>query len=99
MRATPLRTGETASNATQRAVAFHDTMTRFIFPLCSAMRDRPNPETPISGAVYLVDVSSLSLKQAMEVRNFAQDISKLLATSFPEVLHTVFVSDPKNLVK
>ena len=80
-------------NSTQGAVAFHDTLTRFILPLCSAMSDRENKRTvPVSSAVYLVDVSSFGLKQALELRNYAQDISKLLATCYPEVVDTVFVS-------
>jgi hypothetical protein len=89
----PLSTEELPNpNATQRAIAFHETLTRFVLPLCSAMRNRPNPESPVSSAVYLVDVSSFGLRQALEVRNYAQDISKLLATSFPEVVDKVFVS-------
>jgi hypothetical protein len=45
-------------------------------------------------AVYLVDVSSFGLKQAWDLRTYAQDISKLLAMSYPEVVDTVFVSTP-----
>jgi hypothetical protein len=56
------------------------------------MRDRPNADTPISSAVYLVDISTLGVKQALSVRNYAQNVSSILATSFPEVLDTVFVS-------
>jgi hypothetical protein len=80
-------------NSVQRALAFHDTLTRFILPLCTSMRDRPNPESPILSAVYLVDISAFGIKQAWDLRSYAQDISKLLATSFPEVVDTVFVSD------
>jgi hypothetical protein len=62
------------------------------------MQDRPNPETPISSAVYLVDVASFGIKQALDVRSYAQDISKLLAISFPEVVDTVFVRTPPTLI-
>ena len=79
-------------NSVQRAIAFHETLTRFVLPLCTSMRDRPDPHIPVSSAVYLVDVSSLGLKQALALRTYAQDISKLLATSFPEVVDTVYVS-------
>jgi hypothetical protein len=79
-------------NATQRAVAFHETLTRFILPLCSVMRDRPDPDTPLPSATYIVDASSLGLRQAYDLRYYAQDISTLLSTSFPEVLKTVYVS-------
>jgi hypothetical protein len=86
-------------NSVQRAIAFHETLTRFVLPLCTWMRDRPDPHIPVTSAVYLVDVSSFGLKQAFELRNYAQDISKLLATSFPEVVDTVYVSatiNPQN---
>lgn len=86
------KAGNDGPSATQRALAFHDTMTRFILPLCSSMQDRPNPETPTSSAVYLVDISSFGLKQALDLKGYTQDISKLLATSFPEVVQSVLVS-------
>ena len=89
---------ETSLNSVQRAFAFHDTLTRFIFPLCTSLPDRPDPEKPISSAVYLVNVSSFGLKQAWQLRTYAQDISRLLAISFPEVVDTVFVSDAFVLV-
>ena len=93
------RTTETASlTGDQRDFVFHDSLTRFVLPLCSAMRDRPHPETPITSAIYLVDVGSVGLKQGWTLRNYAQDISKLLATSFPEVLNTVYVS-PYSLLR
>ncbi|KAF2202998.1 CRAL/TRIO domain protein [Delitschia confertaspora ATCC 74209] len=78
-------------NLIQRTVAFHDTFTRFILPLCSSIQNRQNPEIPISDAVYLVDIARLGLKQGLDLRNYAQDISKLLATNFPEVVNTVYV--------
>ncbi|KAI1818648.1 CRAL-TRIO domain-containing protein [Poronia punctata] len=92
-RGMPLATGDlsTSPNSVQRAITFHETLTRFVLPLCTAMQDRPDPHIPVSSAVYLVDVSSFGLKQAFDLRNYAQDISKLLATSFPEVVDTVYV--------
>jgi hypothetical protein len=41
--------------------------------------------------VYLVDVAALTVKQAWAVRNYAQDISRLLATCYPEVVERVYV--------
>ena len=55
------------------------------------MRDRPSPEEPITGTIVIVDVSSFGLKQAWSVRNYAQNISKILATCYPEVLDTIYV--------
>jgi hypothetical protein len=81
-------------NSMQRAFAFHDTLTRLIFPLCSSLRERPDATKPISSAIYLVNASSFGLKQAWQLRTYAEDVSKLLATSFPEVVDTVYVIDP-----
>jgi hypothetical protein len=78
--------------AAQTAMAFHDTMTRFVLPLCSAACDRSMPDVPITSAIYIVDVSALGLKQAWNLRSYAQDVSELLATCFPEVVQTIFVS-------
>lgn len=86
------KTGNPVLKATQQAVAFHDTLTRFILPLCSAIRDRPDPDTPVSSAVYLVDAASVGWKEAYTLRHYGQDSSTLLSTSFPEVLKTVYVS-------
>lgn len=75
----------------QRACVFHDTLTRFVLPLCTAMRDRPDNENPVTHSVYLVDVSSISLKQAWDLKDFAQDISWILATCYPETIKYIFV--------
>jgi hypothetical protein len=56
------------------------------------MRDRPDPDTPISNATYVADASSFGFKQGYDLRHYAQDITHLLSTSFPEVLKTVYVS-------
>jgi hypothetical protein len=57
-------------------------------------QDRPDELSPIDSAVYLVDVSKISLKQAWSLRSYAQDISQLLATCYPEVIDRVYVSTP-----
>jgi hypothetical protein len=77
--------------ALQRGFAFHDGFVRFTLPLCSALRNRPNPDIPVLGAIYLADASSFGLKQAWDLRAYAQEISQLLAISFPEVVETVYV--------
>jgi hypothetical protein len=77
----------------QRTFAYHDSIVRFILPLCSAVQQRPEPELPILSGVYLVDASSFGLKQAWDVRAYAEEISHVLGMSFPEVVHTVYVLD------
>ncbi|KAK4215714.1 CRAL-TRIO domain-containing protein [Rhypophila decipiens] len=72
--------------ATRQAIVFHDYLTRFVLPLCSSAAGRP-----ISSAVYLCDVGTLTLRQTWSVRGYAQDISQLLATCYPEVIDRVYV--------
>ncbi|THC92559.1 hypothetical protein EYZ11_007970 [Aspergillus tanneri] len=63
-----------------------DSITRFAFPLCSAVAGKP-----ITRAVILVDASTLSLKQGFDLRLFARDISGLLTTCFPETIERIFL--------
>ena len=79
-------------NMSQRAMVFHDSLTRFVLPLCSAMSDRPNPLTPISNAVYIVDASVVCVKQAWNLKDFAQEVSWILMTCYPETIERIFVS-------
>jgi hypothetical protein len=82
------------SEATRRAIIVLDYLTRFALPLCSAMGDRPNPDTPVSSVVIIVDIGSFSMKQAWSIRWYGQNISKLLATCFPEVVDKIYVNAP-----
>ncbi|KAE8152336.1 CRAL/TRIO domain-containing protein [Aspergillus avenaceus] len=78
-------------NMSQRVSVFYDSLTRFVLPLCSALKDRPNPSIPVSNAVYVVDASVISIKQAWDLREFAQDISGILMTCYPETIEKIFV--------
>jgi hypothetical protein len=78
----------------QRACVVHDNLVRFVLPLCSAMTDRPNPTVPVTSALYIADISELGLRQGWDLRSYAQDITKLLALCYPELLDRVFVSRP-----
>ncbi|KAL4953371.1 CRAL-TRIO domain-containing protein [Aspergillus filifer] len=69
----------------ERALVYFDTLTRFVLPLCSAVHAEP-----VTSCVYIVDISSLSLKQAWDLREFAQATSWLLSTCFPETIHRVY---------
>lgn len=77
----------------QMASVFHDSFTRLVFPLCSAATDRPSPARAVTHSIYLVDASSLGLKQGWHLRSFAQNISWLLSTCYPETIKHVFVGD------
>lgn len=82
-----------SADMAQRALVFHDGLTRFILPLCTAMTDRPNPSVPVIKSIYLVDASCISLKQAWDLKDFAQDVSWILATCYPETIDRIFVSE------
>lgn len=85
---------QAGSETTKRAIVALDYLTRFVLPLCSTIDDRPDAANPVTSAVYLVDVGSLTLKQGWSLRSYAQDVSKLLATCYPEVVDRVYVSAP-----
>ncbi|OOO09020.1 cellular retinaldehyde-binding/triple function domain protein [Aspergillus oryzae] len=87
----PTVTSTAGPNMAQRATVFHDSLTRFVLPLCSAMDDRPNPLTPVSNAVYIVDASVVSVKQAWNLKDFAQEVSWILMTCYPETIERIFV--------
>ena len=83
-----------SSNMAQRVCVFHDTATRFILPLCSAMRDRPDgssPSRPIMNCLYLVDVSTVTLKQAWGLTDFAREVSWILERCYPETIQCIMV--------
>lgn len=77
----------------QLASVYHDSLIRLVFPLCSMMNDRSDPSKPITGSIYLVDASDLGLKQGWSLRSFAQNISWLLSTCYPETIQRVFVGN------
>ncbi|KAL4801264.1 CRAL-TRIO domain-containing protein [Aspergillus unguis] len=76
---------KSAPNMAQRALAYYSHLTRFVLPLCSAVRSQP-----VTNCVYIVDASSLSMKQAWDVREFARDISWILQTCYPETIYRVY---------
>lgn len=83
----------------QMASVFHDSLVRFVLPLCTMMTDRSNVSTPVSTSIYLVDASELGLKQGWNLKTFAQEISWLLSTCYPETILKVFVSFELNLIR
>ncbi|EED11489.1 SEC14 cytosolic factor, putative [Talaromyces stipitatus ATCC 10500] len=82
---------DTSMTATQRASIAHDYLTRFVFPLCSVMKDRPRPSVPITSAIYLVDLSAFTMKQGWDIKNYTSDIGQLLMMGYPEIIDRLFV--------
>ena len=75
-----------------RLFALYENLTSFIMPLCSALRERPNPDTPISQSNNIVDISGVGLKQFWNLRSHMQDASQLATAHYPETLDRIFVS-------
>ncbi|OGM44205.1 hypothetical protein ABOM_007696 [Aspergillus bombycis] len=81
----------------QRACVFNDGLTRFILPLCTAMTDRPDSSIPVTKSTCLVDGSALSLKQAWNLRDFAQEVSWIFSTCYPETIsHIILCNAPSS---
>jgi hypothetical protein len=55
-----------------RLFALYENLTRFVLPLCSAIQDRPHPETPISQSNNIVDISHVGLKQFWNLKSHMQ---------------------------
>ena len=80
------------SSMTLRSLAVFEGIVRFVLPLCSLIRKRANPETPIFQTTVIADISAVSLVQIWRIRSWLQFYSKILADSYPEILHRIIVS-------
>jgi hypothetical protein len=76
-----------------RLFALYENLTNFAMPLCTALRDRPVPRTPISQANNIVDISKVGLKQFWNLRGHMQDASVLATAHYPETLDRIFVCE------
>lgn len=81
------------STETLRAFAVYDHLTRFIMPLCTAVSQRSGRQSAITKMLCIVDISGIGLKQVWNLRHYIQDLAKLFATSYPEILSRVFVRE------
>ncbi|KAL4994893.1 CRAL-TRIO domain-containing protein [Aspergillus recurvatus] len=78
-------TASASPNMAQRALAYFDYYPRFVLPLCSAAQGKP-----VTNCIYIVDAGSLYMRQAWDLREFARDISWILATCFPETIYRCY---------
>ncbi|KAL4971706.1 CRAL-TRIO domain-containing protein [Aspergillus desertorum] len=83
--ATASASASASPNMAQRALAYFDYYPRFVLPLCSAAYGKP-----VTSCVYIVDAGSLYMRQAWDLREFARDISWILATCFPETIYRCY---------
>ncbi|KAL8689622.1 MAG: hypothetical protein Q9218_004748 [Villophora microphyllina] len=74
-----------------RLFALYENLTRFVMPLCSAVPDRPNPESPVDQSNNIVDISHVGLKQFWNLRSHMQDASQLATAHYPETLDRIFI--------
>ena len=77
-----------------RAFCVYENLTRFIMPLCTAVPGRPDPDIPATKMTCIVDVSGIGVRQIWGLRGYIQDLSKIFAINYPEVLDKVFVRTP-----
>ena len=75
-----------------RASTVYEHLTRFIMPLCTSVPGRPNQERAVTKMLVLVDMSGIGLMQIWSLRGYIQDLGKLFATNYPEILSRVLVS-------
>jgi hypothetical protein len=76
-----------------RLHALYENLTRFVLPLCSAVKvGRPHPETPVSQSNNIVDISGVGLRQFWNLKNHMQDASTVATALYPETLDRIFVS-------
>ncbi|KAK8222100.1 hypothetical protein M8818_000270 [Zalaria obscura] len=74
-----------------RLFALYENLCNFVLPLCSAIPDRPYPETPVSQSSNIVDISKVGLKQFWNLKNHMQDASTLATAHYPETLDRIFI--------
>ena len=74
-----------------RLFALYENLTRFVMPLCSAIKDRPYAETPVTQSNNIVDISGVGLKQFWNLKGHMQDASQLATAHYPETLDRIFI--------
>ncbi|KAL8827998.1 MAG: hypothetical protein Q9191_002848 [Dirinaria sp. TL-2023a] len=86
-----LKIPDSVPMASVRAFAYYEFLTRFIMPLCTSVPGRPNQERAVTKTLCIVDISGISLKQVWSLRGWIQDLAKMFATNYPEILSRVFI--------
>ncbi|KIW00375.1 uncharacterized protein PV09_08085 [Verruconis gallopava] len=91
MTKSPLMKSSKVPTKMLRLFALYENLTRFVLPLCSAIPDRPHPETPITQSNNIVDISGVGLKQFWNLKSHMQDASQLATAHYPETLDRIFI--------
>ncbi|KAI0688840.1 CRAL/TRIO domain-containing protein [Earliella scabrosa] len=74
----------------QRLIALYESLTGFVYRLCSALPRRIEP-TPISSCTTIIDFSDVSLQLLWQLRSHLQEASTLATANYPETLSTICV--------
>ena len=90
-------TGATTPPRLLRVFALYEYLATFMVQLCTSLRDRSNPETPITQSNNIVDISGVGLKQFWNLRGHMQDASVLATAHYPETLDRIFVRPHETL--
>ncbi|KAH8651618.1 CRAL-TRIO domain-containing protein [Tricladium varicosporioides] len=88
---TKATTSSSTSPKLLRLFALYENLTRFVMPLCTALTDRENRDTPITQSNNIVDISGVGLKQFWNLRGHMQDASTLATAHYPETLDRIFI--------
>lgn len=75
----------------RRASCVFEYLTRFVMPLCSAINSREDADAAITKTLMVVDVSGISVRQVWSLRGYIQDLGKVFAVNYPEILDRVLV--------
>ncbi|KAJ7026255.1 CRAL-TRIO domain-containing protein [Mycena alexandri] len=71
--------------------ALYENMSELVLPLCNAIKDRPNPEIPVSTTCHIVDISNVGLMQFWNLKGHMQAASALATAHYPETLERLFI--------
>jgi len=71
--------------------ALYENLCRFVLPLCSAIPDRENTETPVSQSSNVVDLTGVGISKLWSLKGHMGDASNLATAHYPETLDRIFV--------
>ena len=72
-------------------VALYQYLLECMCPLMTMLKDRPNPEVPISASCNIVDISGVSIMQFFGLRGHLGDASALATARYPETLDSILI--------
>jgi hypothetical protein len=74
-----------------RLFCTYENLIRFVLPLCSAVKSRPDPARPITDTTCIVDISNVGLMQFWRLKNHMSAASTLATAHYPETLGKTYI--------